>query len=138
MSNAYAQPPTIGFIKNLNQGDRGCYVDLINSQGEITTQIAEFSICEQDLIAKPVFLLYETAKVQSVKCQGNPECSLTDTVSLITNAIVLEPSPKELEWESYWNECGKKFMSREDFTNSWRPVFEMEWNKKRQRPNACG
>ena len=50
----------------------------------------------------------------------------------------ISQSYKESAWEAYWNGCGRGIMSREDFTRTWRPIFERQWNKIGARPQACG
>jgi hypothetical protein len=84
-----AQQPTTGTIRRLNVGDRACYVDVVNDQGEQTTEFANFEICEQNLVGQRVQLTYESDNIQAASCQGNPECAETETVMLITQVQVL-------------------------------------------------
>jgi hypothetical protein len=87
-----AQQPTTGTIRSLNAGDRTCYVEVVNDQGEQFTEFANFEICEQNLVGQRVQLTYESGNIQAVSCQGNPDCADTETVMLITQAQVL-PAP---------------------------------------------
>ncbi|MGL5080571.1 MAG: hypothetical protein ACRC8A_03705 [Microcoleaceae cyanobacterium] len=83
------QPPTIATVQRLVSGDRACYVELIDSNGQASTQFAEFDICDQDLVGKQVQLTYKPGKIMAESCQGNPECGESEEVMLITEAKVL-------------------------------------------------
>ncbi len=88
-----AQQPTMGTIQSLTTGDRACYVELLDDQGQRSTQFASFEICEQDLVGQRVQLTYTSDNIQAVSCQGNPECSESETVMLITQVeVISEPS----------------------------------------------
>jgi hypothetical protein len=89
-----AQQPTMGTIQNLTSGDRACYVELLDDQGQLSTQFASFEVCEQDLVGQRVQLTYTSDNIQAVSCQGNPECNETETVMLITQVdAISEPNP---------------------------------------------
>ncbi|WP_155523999.1 hypothetical protein [Nodosilinea nodulosa] len=87
-----AQQPATGTIQRLNAGDRACYVDVVNDQGQKFTEFANFEICEQNLVGQRVQLTYESGNIQAASCQGNPDCAETETVMLITQAQVI-PAP---------------------------------------------
>lgn len=87
-----AQQPTTGTIRSLSAGDRACYVEVVNDQGERFTEFANFEICEQNLVGQRVQLTYESGNIQAVSCQGNPDCADSETVMLITQAQVI-PAP---------------------------------------------
>ena len=89
-----AQQPAIGTVQSLNMGDRACYVEVVNDQGEQFTEFANFEICEQNLVGKRVQFTYELDNIQAASCQGNPDCPDTERVMLITQAQVMsEPNP---------------------------------------------
>ena len=89
-----AQQPAIGTVQRLNTGDRACYVEVVNDQGEQFTEFADFDICEQNLVGQRVRFTYELGNIQAVSCQGNPECAATERVMLITQAQVISaPNP---------------------------------------------
>ncbi len=89
-----AQQPTLGTVQRLNVGDRACYIEVADDQGEIFTEFADFEICEQNLVGQRVQFTYEMGDIQAASCQGNPECADTETVMLITQAQVIpEPNP---------------------------------------------
>lgn len=73
-------------IQGLTSGDRACYVEVLDHQGETTTQFATFEICEQDLIGKQVHLHYEPGEIVAEECNGDIECGFSETVMLITEA----------------------------------------------------
>jgi hypothetical protein len=84
------QQLAVGTIQSLNLGDRACYVEITDDQGEQSTEFADFEICQQqDLIGQRVQLTYESGKIMAASCQGNPECAATETVMLIIKAEVL-------------------------------------------------
>ncbi|AFZ52682.1 MAG: hypothetical protein Kow0091_10320 [Geminocystis sp.] len=89
ISRVLAIPPTIATIINMNTGDRGCYVELLDMEGNITVELADFSICEQsNLINKKVELLYEKTNILASECQGNIDCKLSDQVMLIIDVKI--------------------------------------------------
>ncbi|MEP0899165.1 hypothetical protein NC979_01220 [Leptolyngbya subtilissima AS-A7] len=90
-----AQQPAIGTVQSLNVGDRACYVEVVNDEGETFTEFADFEICEQNLVGEQVRFTYEMGDIQAASCQGDPECADTETVMLITQAqVISEPNPE--------------------------------------------
>ena len=87
-------PPAAATVSRLVTGDRACYVDLVDANGKLTTQFANFEICEQDIVGAEVELTYETGNVLAFSCQGDVDCGRTDAALLITqaNAIGRPPS----------------------------------------------
>lgn len=85
-----AQQPEIATVQSLAAGDRACYVELIDEQGELTTELANFEVCEQDLVGQQVRLTYETANVLAASCQGDPDCGESETVMLVSAVDVLK------------------------------------------------
>ncbi|NJO44388.1 MAG: hypothetical protein HC825_05755 [Oscillatoriales cyanobacterium RM1_1_9] len=81
--------PTVATVQKLVMGDRACYVDLTDTNGQTSTQYAAFEICQQDLVGKQVQLTYKPGRITAASCQGNPECGETEEVMLITEAKVL-------------------------------------------------
>lgn len=84
-------PPEVGTVSRLDVGDRACYVSLVDSKGESTLQVADFEVCEQDILNTEVRLTYEPANINAASCQGNLDCQKSDRVLLITRA---EPTGK--------------------------------------------
>lgn len=85
-----AIPPTIATIINMSTGDRACYIELLDMEGNITIELADFSICEQsNLINKKVELLYKQTNVLASECQGNIDCKLSDQVMLIIDVKIV-------------------------------------------------
>lgn len=75
-------------IRSLDAGDRACYVGLENAKGKHIEALASFEICEQtDLIGKRVRLKRERASIMAASCAGNPDCTKSETVSLIVKAV---------------------------------------------------
>lgn len=89
-STAIADQPTVATVQELTAGDRACYVDVIDAGGVYSTEYAAFEICEQDLVGRDVELIYESGTITAASCQGDPACSETETVMLITQAEIIE------------------------------------------------
>lgn len=85
-----ANPPSTAIVKTLISGDRACYVELMDDKGKVSTQYADFEICEQDLVNKRVKLTYKAGNIQAESCQGNPECTASEKVMLIIKAQVIK------------------------------------------------
>ena len=90
-STATANQPPIATIQRLTAGDRACYVELTDDSGQTSTEFANFTICEQQLVGKRVRLTYESGNILAEACQGNPDCGQSEAVMLITQAEVLAP-----------------------------------------------
>jgi len=75
--------PDNGTITSLEAGDVACYVEF-SHDGMAHEAMASFDICEQThLLHKKVSLSYSRQKVLADSCEGNPDCSQTETVWLI-------------------------------------------------------
>lgn len=71
-------------VRGLTAGDRACYMEVEDGAGNRREQMAAFEICERaELIGKQVRLRLEKAQVQAESCQGNPDCTDTETVDLV-------------------------------------------------------
>lgn len=71
-------------VRGLTAGDRACYMEVEDGDGERREQMAAFELCERaDLVGKKVRLRTEKAQVQAESCQGNPDCTDTETVDLV-------------------------------------------------------
>ena len=85
-------PPAgpVGTLKELQNGDRACYVIVESAQGEQSIE-GSFELCAggtQDasaLIGKPITYTTERAKVHAASCQGDPECADSDEVDLVSS-----------------------------------------------------
>jgi hypothetical protein len=78
-------------VKGLTAGDRACYLEVEDGDGKSREEMASFELCERtDLIGKKVRLQFEKAQVQAESCQGNPDCTDSETVDLV-HAVELNP-----------------------------------------------
>lgn len=89
-----ASPPTsdpeIAVVRGLTPGDRACYIELEDAQGQKTQEEASFELCEQtQLVGQRVQLTRVPTPIPALSCQGNPECTERDTVNLITAVEVV-------------------------------------------------
>ncbi len=85
LADAKPDHPRLATIKRLTSGDRACYVEIVDLQGQLSTQFAEFSICqEKRFIGERAELTYKPGNILAASCQGNVDCGKTDPVMLIT------------------------------------------------------
>lgn len=71
-------------------GDRACYMELEDAQGQKSDAEASFELCEQEqLVGQRVQLTRVPTPILAMSCQGDPECTQRDTVNLITVAEVV-------------------------------------------------
>lgn len=82
-----APSPGVVVIKSLTPGDRACYVELENAQGQASDEMASFELCDQnELVGKRVHLQRKPTPIMAMSCEGNPECTKSETVNLIVAA----------------------------------------------------
>lgn len=86
ISHAQApETPAEGVLQALVSGDIACYVDFIGDDGEAYTAMADFEICEQtELLQQRVSFNYTQINVMAAACEGDMECTLSETVWAIT------------------------------------------------------
>lgn len=86
---------TVGTLKELQNGDRACYV-VVDVDGAEQSLEGDFELCAGGghdataLIGQRVTWTTEKAKVQAASCQGDPDCTASDEVDLI---MTLAPAP---------------------------------------------
>jgi hypothetical protein len=81
-------PPASGVIRELTLGDRACYI-AIEQDGEVIEAMAFMELCERDdLIGQFATFEHEAAKVSALSCQGDPECTESETVLLISDVAL--------------------------------------------------
>jgi hypothetical protein len=81
----------VATIRGLTMGDRACYLELEDVQGQSSDAVADFDLCErEDLVGQGVRLTRERTSILAISCQGDPECTDRDTVDLI---VAAEPLP---------------------------------------------
>lgn len=77
-------------IRSLTAGDRACYLEVEDEQGQRREEMASFELCERnDLVGKRARLRFEPAQVMAESCQGNPDCKETETVQLVQDVELL-------------------------------------------------
>lgn len=79
----------VGTLKDLQNGDRACYV-ILDIAGEEKSLEGDFDLCAGGpkdataLVGKRVTYTTERAKVQAASCEGKPDCTDSDEVDLVT------------------------------------------------------
>lgn len=83
---------TLATLQQAEPGDRGCYLELLDGDGEPFRELGDFAVCEQGGIrGKKVRLGYSMATVPSPECGGDPECGQTEAIVLVDTLEVLRP-----------------------------------------------
>lgn len=72
-----------GVLQSAEAGDIACYLTLVDDRGREFTEQAEFELCEAPPLRKRVRLHYRLGQVASPRCEGDPDCKLTETVPLV-------------------------------------------------------
>jgi hypothetical protein len=81
---------TVATVTELQAGDVACYLTLKDDQGAEFSELGDFPICEKrSLLGKRVKLTYTLGTVMADECQGNPDCTKTRKVALVTAVKVL-------------------------------------------------
>ncbi|MEA2162269.1 MAG: hypothetical protein QOK37_396 [Thermoanaerobaculia bacterium] len=81
---------TVGTLTKAVNGDVACYLTLKDDRGVVFDEMADFSICEKPkLIGKRLLLKYSLENVMADECQGNPDCTKSKKVALVTSVQVL-------------------------------------------------
>ena len=84
-------PSTIGVVTSLSAGDTACYLEFIRDDGKSLSEMADFPVCEQDLLGRRVEFFYAMEKVRAPSCRGNPDCKNILKKMLIVEARVVDP-----------------------------------------------
>ena len=83
--------PTVGTVKKLVNGDRACYVTLIDDKGKSHNLYGDFSLCEREkaYLNKKVRLTYKPSNIDSAECQGQVPCNKKQRVNLVSKMEVI-------------------------------------------------
>lgn len=74
-------------MRDLVAGDRACYMELEDNQGERLDEVASFEVCDQpELVGQRVRLTRERKPILTMSCGGDPWCTRRDTVELVVAA----------------------------------------------------
>ncbi len=83
--------PAVGTVKKLTNGDRACYVSLVDDKGVGYELYGDFSLCGQEktYLNKKVRLTYKLTNIASAQCQGRVPCNKSERVNLVTKMEVI-------------------------------------------------
>ncbi len=72
-------------LVSVQNGDRACYLT-VQADGEPErTELADFRFCERtDLVGRRVVLTVTPSEIMAESCQGDPACTDTEPVNLVT------------------------------------------------------
>lgn len=87
-----ALKPTIGTVVSLENADTACNVEFKLDDGRRVSEAADFDLCFQEpsLVGRRVALTWTTANVQAESCGGDPECSDSERIALISAARIVD------------------------------------------------
>ncbi len=83
-------------LVKLEPGDRACYLSVTQADGKPATLPGDFDLCPggatdaTPLVGKTVRFATRHDKIQAASCQGNPDCTDSDSVDLV---ITIVPAP---------------------------------------------
>lgn len=83
-------------VDRLVNGDAACYVEGRDEAGRPFSEPGDFELCSMkpSPAGRRVRLAWGLAQVQSAACQGDPACTKSDTVAIVTAMEVLDgPAP---------------------------------------------
>ena len=87
---------TIGKVTDVEKGDNGCYLTLMDDKKFEFIEIGVMELCTQKppLKGKKVELVYKLETIQASSCYGDPKCKKTETVPLVikVNSALVEPA----------------------------------------------
>ncbi len=90
-ASCVAKPIEANTVIALTMGDRACYVKFKDNNGGTHEAMANFEICEQEnVLHKKVIFSYSETRVMAAECQGDPECTKSDTVKLISSIRMVD------------------------------------------------
>lgn len=75
----------VGVLTDLQAGDVACYLTFKDDKGVEFQELADFDLCEKEsLRGKRVALTYTMGNVMADECEGNPDCTKSKRVALVT------------------------------------------------------
>ena len=84
-ANPVADPDAITTLRGLTMGDRACYVTVEDAAGETREEMGEFILCEGTaLVGQRVRLTYGEVPVPAASCEGDPACTETEVLRIVT------------------------------------------------------
>lgn len=84
--------PATGTVLSLENADTACNVELRKDDGRTAHAAADFEVCFQQpsLVGRRVALTWTMANVQAESCGGDPECSDSERIALISAARIID------------------------------------------------
>ena len=74
-------------LVSVASGDIACYLTVRPDGGAERTEYADYRLCERDdLVGQRLVLTATPSPVQAQSCEGDPECTDTQMVNLVTGA----------------------------------------------------
>ena len=83
---------TLGKVADIDKGDNGCYITLMNEKNVEFIEVGKFEICSQKppIKGKKVALAFSLETIQAASCYGDPKCKKTETVPLVVGVKIVE------------------------------------------------
>lgn len=81
-------------LVSMEPGDAACYLHVRPDGEPERTEYADYPMCERsDLIGRRVLLTVTPNPVQAPSCQGDPACTDTEMVNLVTGIDLSDAAP---------------------------------------------
>lgn len=78
--------PAFGRLVSATAGDVACYLEFSDAQGESFSEMATFEVCEnaEPQVGLWLSLAYEVGQVMADSCEGNPDCTESESKALVS------------------------------------------------------
>ncbi len=83
---------TRGKVADVDKGDNGCYITLLDDKKNESIEIGGFELCNQKppFKGKKVELTFSMETIQAGDCYGDPKCKRTESVPLVMSVKIVE------------------------------------------------
>lgn len=83
--------PAVGRVVDVEKGDNGCYVTILDVKEREFVEVGEYALCSQKppLKGKKVEIEYRLESMQAASCNGNPKCTKRETGPYISSIKVI-------------------------------------------------
>ena len=83
--------PAVGRVVDVEKGDNGCYVTILDVKEREFVEVGEYALCTQKppIKGKKVEIEYRLESMQAASCNGNPKCTKRETGPYISSIKVI-------------------------------------------------
>ena len=82
---------TLGRVTDIDKGDNGCYLTLVDDKKDEFIEIGVMELCKQkpSFKGKKVELSYRIETITASSCYGDPKCKKTETIPIVVKVVEL-------------------------------------------------